>query len=221
VKAAAVFFEAYAAEFDAIYGTPNTPLNRVVNRLFRRSMRLRYERTLSGCEPVDGRTILDVGCGPGHYAVELARRGAARVVGIDFSPSMLRIARERAQAAGVADRCAFREGDFMAKQWREVFDYAVVMGFMDYAAEPKDVVDRVFSLTRSRAFFSFPAAGGLLAWQRRLRYRTRCPLFLYRQSDVRRLFEGSGEARLERIARDFFVTVTLEGLPARARSTAP
>jgi len=44
--------------------------------------------------------VLDVGCGPGRHAIELARRGF-EVVGVDLSPSLIEAARERAGAAGV------------------------------------------------------------------------------------------------------------------------
>ena len=52
------FFDRYARDFDAIYGTRNTPLNRAVNTLFRRSMRQRYLLTLEGCHPVTGRSVV-------------------------------------------------------------------------------------------------------------------------------------------------------------------
>jgi 2-polyprenyl-6-hydroxyphenyl methylase/3-demethylubiquinone-9 3-methyltransferase len=48
---------------------------------------------------VAGCDVLDAGCGPGHYAAWLARRGA-RVVGIDVTPEML--AQARAHVAGLA-----------------------------------------------------------------------------------------------------------------------
>jgi SAM-dependent methyltransferase len=48
-----------------------------------------------------GASILDVGCGTGRHAVELARKGFA-VTGIDFSSGMLAQAREKAKAAKVA-----------------------------------------------------------------------------------------------------------------------
>lgn len=55
-----------------------------------------YERpaTLSLLPVVRGRRVLDAGCGPGVYAQILVRRGA-KVVGVDISPKMLRLARER------------------------------------------------------------------------------------------------------------------------------
>ncbi|HPD57157.1 MAG TPA: class I SAM-dependent methyltransferase [Smithellaceae bacterium] len=47
-----------------------------------------------------GAAILDVGCGTGRHAVELARRGY-KVTGIDLSAEMLKEAREKAKSAGV------------------------------------------------------------------------------------------------------------------------
>jgi 2-polyprenyl-3-methyl-5-hydroxy-6-metoxy-1,4-benzoquinol methylase len=58
----------------------------------------------------EGSRVLDVTCGPGLYAVELARRGC-RVHGIDFSPASIRYARQLAADQGVADRCTFELRD--------------------------------------------------------------------------------------------------------------
>jgi len=204
------FFHRYARDFDAIYGTRNTFLNRLVNTFLRRSMKLRYEETLKGCDPIAGKSVLDVGCGPGHYAVALAERGAAYILGLDFAPEMLELARARAEAAGVAARCRFEPGDFLTYPLTGTFDYAVVMGFMDYVRDPGTVIAKVLRAATEKAFFSFPAAGGLLAWQRRLRYRQRCELFLYSEPDLKKLFAATGARwELKRLARDYFVTVYL------------
>jgi SAM-dependent methyltransferase len=57
-----------------------------------------------------GARVLDVTCGPGLYAVDLAGRGCT-VTGIDFSPAAIAYARTLAEEAGVAGRCMFREQD--------------------------------------------------------------------------------------------------------------
>jgi ubiquinone/menaquinone biosynthesis C-methylase UbiE len=202
------FFDRYAVDFDAIYGNDNRALERVINHLFRRAMVVRYEKTIAGCNPIEGRTVIDIGCGSGHYSVALARAGAARVLGLDFAPGMLKIARSGAEKFGVADRCTFESGDFLTFPLTEKFDYAIVMGFMDYVSDPRRVIDRVLGIVRRRAFFSFPKDGGPLAWQRKLRYRNRCDLFLYGEDQIRSLFAATGaKFSIEPIGRDFFVTL--------------
>jgi SAM-dependent methyltransferase len=49
----------------------------------------------------EGARVLDVGCGPGRHAIELAKAGLA-VTGVDVSQRFLDIAAERARGAGVA-----------------------------------------------------------------------------------------------------------------------
>ena len=202
------FFDGYAAGFDAIYGSDNGPVERIANRLFRRAMLVRYQKTLAGCRPAAGCSVIDIGCGPGHYSIALASAGAEKVLGLDFAPGMLKIASERADALGVAQRCSFVLGDFLTHPIPERFDYAIVMGFMDYVSDPRPVIDRVLAIVRRRAFFSFPKAGGPLAWQRQWRYRNRCDLFLYRHEQIHNLLSRTGAAfSIESIGRDFFVTL--------------
>jgi 2-polyprenyl-3-methyl-5-hydroxy-6-metoxy-1,4-benzoquinol methylase len=55
---------------------------------------------------LDGKTVLDLGCGAGENSVLLARLGAT-VTGIDISPKAIEVARERARANGVSSRTRF------------------------------------------------------------------------------------------------------------------
>ena len=52
-------------------------------------------------ESLHGRTVLDIGCNAGFYSMEMKRRGAARVVGIDFDADFLAQARFAAEVCGV------------------------------------------------------------------------------------------------------------------------
>jgi ubiquinone/menaquinone biosynthesis C-methylase UbiE len=53
--------------------------------------------------------VLELAVGTGRIAIPIAQRAGKRVVGIDLSPAMLALARERATAAGV--EVELREGD--------------------------------------------------------------------------------------------------------------
>jgi SAM-dependent methyltransferase len=59
--------------------------------------------------PPAGRRTLDLGCGEGRVGAELERRGH-RVIGVDSSPAMVALARERHEAL-VGDACALPFGD--------------------------------------------------------------------------------------------------------------
>jgi SAM-dependent methyltransferase len=69
--------------------------------------------------------ILDLGCGTGRHAVALAERGY-RLVGVDRSPRMLDLARERASAARVGP-IEFLEGDVRTVRLGRQFDVVLLM----------------------------------------------------------------------------------------------
>jgi len=122
------------------------------------------------------------------YSVALAKRGARQVLGIDFADEMIALANQNAQSAGVDDRCLFARRDFLADPIGDEYDYTIAMGFMDYMSDPRRTVEKVLAVTKTKAFFSFPVEGGILAWQRKLRYKNRCPLYMYSLPQLHQLF---------------------------------
>lgn len=58
-------------------------------------------------EGIKGAVALDYCCGNGEVAIEMAKRGAAKVVGIDISSVAIENARELARSAGVDAVCEF------------------------------------------------------------------------------------------------------------------
>jgi len=58
---------------------------------------------------VEGKTVIDFGCGEGHETVELALRGARKVIGVDIRQDLLDGARKLARQHGVADVCEFAQ----------------------------------------------------------------------------------------------------------------
>lgn len=203
----AEFFSHYAPELERIYCRPN-----IADRIIRGSMFIRQKKVLVGCQPVTGETIIDIGCGTGDLAVELAKRGTNFVLGVDFAQGMLELARKKALVANLDHNLAFVLADFLEPPLSSKikFDYALVLGVMDYVENPREFINKVISFTQTKAFFSFPKDGGALVLLRRAIYRGRCPLFLYTLKQTEGLFSHLAEdnqVTIEDTGKEFFVTV--------------
>jgi 2-polyprenyl-3-methyl-5-hydroxy-6-metoxy-1,4-benzoquinol methylase len=205
------FWDTYASDFDAIYGTKNTIINSLINKFFRQAIKMRFEKTLRNI-PDSKVSVIDIGCGPGHYCFALARSEKRNILGVDFSKKMIQIAKEHASDLNLSDRLDFKVVDFFKYDPLVKYDYSIMMGFIEYFENPEIVLRKVVSLTNRKIFISFPVAGGLLGFQRELRYRKKCYLRLYKLNDIKKLMSESDiqSYTIEKISRDFFVTVNVE-----------
>ena len=77
-----------------------------------------------------GQRVLDIGCGWGGMALYLHRVADVDVLGITLSQEQLKVARERAEAAGVSDRVKFELIDYRQLQGR--FDRIVSVGMFEH-----------------------------------------------------------------------------------------
>ncbi len=78
--------------------------------------------------------VLDVGCGWGGMALELARNHGAKVLGITLSEEQLAVATERAAQEGLSDRVQFRLCDY--RDLDENFDRIVSVGMFEHVGLP-------------------------------------------------------------------------------------
>ena len=77
-----------------------------------------------------GQRVLDIGSGWGGLALYLASRCAAAVTGITLSEEQLGLARQRAEASGLASRVDFRHQDYRAVSER--FERIVSVGMFEH-----------------------------------------------------------------------------------------
>ncbi len=75
-------------------------------------------------------SVLDIGCGWGGMALELAREHAARVLGITLSSEQLAVSRARATEAGLAGQVRFELQDY--RSVNQTFDRIVSVGMFEH-----------------------------------------------------------------------------------------
>ncbi|MAF62450.1 MULTISPECIES: cyclopropane-fatty-acyl-phospholipid synthase family protein [Sphingomonadales] len=82
-----------------------------------------------------GLKVLDIGCGWGGMALYLNRIADVDVLGITLSQEQLKVARRRAEEAGVAERVKFELIDYRALTGR--FDRIVSVGMFEHVGVPQ------------------------------------------------------------------------------------
>jgi tRNA (mo5U34)-methyltransferase len=87
-----------------------------------------------------GKSVLDVGCNAGYYSVEMKRRGADRVVGIDFDEGYLAQARFAAEVCGLD--IEFRKlSVYELPELGERFDIVLFLGVLYHLRHPLLALD--------------------------------------------------------------------------------
>jgi SAM-dependent methyltransferase len=106
-------------------------------------MRPLYDAALAAVEPLEGRALLDAGCGAG-LAVRLAADRGATVSGLDASAPLLAVARDRTRSAGL------RTGDIQALPYGDAsFDVVTAFNSIQYAADPAAAVGELARVCRA------------------------------------------------------------------------
>jgi 2-polyprenyl-6-hydroxyphenyl methylase/3-demethylubiquinone-9 3-methyltransferase len=210
------YFSGAAEDFDAIYGGKGA-WGRWVDRNFRRDMFERYRLTFETCGSLAGKTVLDIGCGGGRYAAEFARRGAARVVGLDFAAQMIELAKQHARNQGQEDRCRFLAGDFLRTDFEEKFDVCLAIGVLDYVVRPRPFLEKMRSVARQWVVLSFPSRSFFRTPLRRARYWAKgCPVYFYDLPAIHSLIAGLGRGEVIKIpgqGMDYFVRIEVAHVP--------
>ncbi|HVC20514.1 MAG TPA: class I SAM-dependent methyltransferase [Vicinamibacterales bacterium] len=171
---------------------------------------------------IRGQAVLDVGTGTGRAALTLARAGA-RVVGLDASAEMLRVAQARAVANGV--EIEFREGDAHALAVPDQgVDAAISLRVLMHTPDWRVCLRELCRVTRHRVVFDYPAAASAALLQslgRRIGYRLRRsaePYRVFRHGAVARELETCG-FRVTAVHRQFVLPIAFHKALGSRRAT--
>jgi 2-polyprenyl-3-methyl-5-hydroxy-6-metoxy-1,4-benzoquinol methylase len=93
-------------------------------------------------ESLEGKSVLDIGCNGGFYSLEMKRRGAARVLGVDYDDVYLNQARFAAEVLGAEIEFA-KLSVYDVATLGERFDLVIFMGVFYHLRHPLLALDLI------------------------------------------------------------------------------
>lgn len=214
MSSAGQFFDTFADRFDTIYDGKRSPVMQWVDRQFRHDMFERFAIAFDFLGNLDGRTVLDIGCGSGPYIAEALRRRALFVTGIDPAPRMLALASQRVAKLGLSEKMNLIQGYFPQTSPQGNYDYAIVMGVMDYIEDAPKFLSALCPFLTRGIVCSFPSRHWFRTPFRKLRYQLRhCPVYFYTYPEIQSLARIVGDnytiTKIAGAGMDFVLCLTL------------
>jgi tRNA (mo5U34)-methyltransferase len=105
-----------------------------------------------------GATVLDVGCNGGFYSIEMKKRGAKRVLGIDVDDRYLNQAHFAAQTLGL-DIEFDKRSVYYAHELPNQFDYVLFMGVFYHLRYPLFALDSLIKKVKGKLIFQTMVRG--------------------------------------------------------------
>ncbi|MFA6468665.1 MAG: class I SAM-dependent methyltransferase [Bacteroidota bacterium] len=197
------------SDFDSIYSQEKSFVGKLLDKIFRNDMYGRFDYTFRKSAPVVGKTFLDIGCGTGRYAIEFARQGASKVVGLDIAEKMIEVCKDRSQKEGLSKNMFFYHTDLLTFQEKEKYDICIGIGLFDYIQNPTPVVQKMFEYTNGCSIMSFPRFYTWRAPIRKIRlYLKKCDVYFFTKTEIEKILKNAGFKKYEivKVGQLFCVT---------------
>jgi SAM-dependent methyltransferase len=190
------YFNKCAERFDSFYREEEkrTAFQQLAHVVFRKpGLVRRFQETIKALGNVEGKSILDIGCGSGLYSIYFAQRGA-NVTGVDFSSRMIELAERNAKDQSCSS-VRFLNRDFLSFQSDEKFDHLLFIGVFDYVKEDdrRTYLSKGAELAGDKIVATFPK---LFTPQMPIRYywlkQQDCPVYFYTRGQIESLAAACG-----------------------------
>jgi ubiquinone/menaquinone biosynthesis C-methylase UbiE len=96
---------------------------------------------------VEGKSVLDLACGDGHYTRMVKALGAARAVGVDISTKMIELAQDSERANGLG--VEYIIADARSVQFPDRFDVVLAAYLLNYARTREELLDMCVAIARN------------------------------------------------------------------------
>ena len=197
-----------SVEFQSIYSKEKSKTSILLDKIFRKDMFERFIYTINNCEPIKSRTFLDIGSGTGLFSIELAKKGAGKVIGIDIAEKMVTISNKEAEVLGLQQVCNFIQSDLLDYNADADIDVSFGIGLFDYIKNPLPVLTKMQKISKDKAILSFPR---FWTWRmpiRKIRLTLKgCSVYFYTKKRVSALLKDAGfkKFKIDKVGKLFCV----------------
>ncbi|TET64688.1 methyltransferase domain-containing protein [Candidatus Aerophobetes bacterium] len=156
----------------------------------RQADKLEKDLFLKVVNPKKGETLLDIGCGTGHFSFWFHDLGL-KVTGIDISLNMLGVAVDRLKH----EEIKLVRGDAHSLPFQDKsFDLTVMITTLEFLREPRKAVEEAFRVSKSKVFLGVLSRWSILSLRRRLKTLFRGSIYqkakFYSIRELTRLIEN-------------------------------
>ncbi len=118
--------------YEILKNDANTKLGKIFGENFYRS--------------IEGKTVIDFGCGVGQQTIEMAQKGATKVIGLDIRDELLELGRQKALQYDLSDRCVF------TKRTNEIADLIVTKDAFEHVDNLLHILNNMATLIKQDGY---------------------------------------------------------------------
>ena len=114
-------------------------------------LRLNFIDEIAG---LNGKTVIDVGCGGGILSESMARKGA-QVTGIDMGEAPLKVAKLHQLESGTSVLYEHTDAEHFAQQHPQAFDVVTCMELLEHVPDPLSTIQACSKLVKPNGYVFF------------------------------------------------------------------
>ena len=112
-----------------------------------------YLKYISKYLNYNNKSIIEIGCGAGDFAISLAKTGAQKVLGVDIDRELINTAQKKAKIENIDDKISFKCSDFNSLRTNDLYDMAFSINAFEHIPSPVTSLKQIYNCLTHEGVF--------------------------------------------------------------------